>query len=324
MSNWKSICSNKEQNIVYAVSYNNGIYKSIDYGITFTHIFSDKSVVKYFWSISCDNTGDYVICGCMSKKVLCSNNAGNTFVYLTINDLGGSGIYALCNPDALLYVNDEKSIFICFSTTGTNQIFSYVYYNSENNIFTYHSQNFGNYVNNINLNSKYIMIAGTYTNNVRIYNYPEGYNSEININEPVLTISDIIILSPFTMSSCNDDYVLFQGIDKNNFNYILVRAYLKDFSSEIIKINLNESVSLMQIDSNNDVYVLLSNTLKFIKYTFINNTYVINDIKTLNKKYIWISINSSSYNNIIFIGTFENNLFYFNTTDNIFYESIIN
>jgi hypothetical protein len=292
------------------------------------NIYNDFSITKYFWSISTDLTGKFIICGCHGKKILCSSDEGLNFQMLTLSDLGGPGILTCANPNASQYVNNQKSIFICYSRTTQSPVLYYIYYDTNENLFTSFNQNYGNYINCIVMTDLYIIIAPTYLNGFFSYENPIGYKTILIRNNPIRSINGLNILSPFTIMTCNENYIAIQGIDKLTFKYSLWKTSIFNNDDDIIKINLDTCLNIINISNNNVLYAISSNNQNLYSYYFTKLTYeriLINTFKP-SSSILSICLNnfdSNLENNKMFIGTNFNDLYYSDDSGLIYKKSII-
>jgi hypothetical protein len=255
------------------------------------------------------------MCGCNDKTLLCSFDAGFTFETIILNNLNDNGLLVCCNPYAYIYTQNEKNIGICYDNSGINTILYYLYYDSNNNTFSYHEQNYGLFINNINMTNNYIIIASSHLNGYNIYNNPSGYKTDLDTQNIVRSITGLIILNPFSISCCNDNYIAVQGIDIQTYQYSVYRTSLNNVNDPIIKIPMSYQVSAFKMAYNNVIYDITILNQKLSKTIFNeNNTFTRTALQNLDQYPVWISISLNSYNtnnyDTIYVGTSVEFMYY--------------
>ena len=319
-NSWISLACDKTNQIVYSCNFNYGIYKSIDNGLSFEIIFNDNLIVEYFYSISCDNTGNFIVCGCNNKKILCSYDGGINFYYLTLENLDNYGILTCCNPDAFSYTHNDKIIFICYSNSGINKYFYSIYYDETNNSFTSFEQNFDKYINNICMNDLYVIIASSELSGFNTYHNKIGY--KIIIDDPIREITGIIILSPFSISSCDENFIAIQGINNATAQYEIWKTSIYDLNYQIDKVWLPYPVSSLSLVYDKSLYYVTIIDQQLIKVVFtLNNPWTRTTIYRMDQYPVWLSMISNPYDenisNTIYSGT-NKTLYYSYNSGTIF------
>ena len=147
-------------------------------------------------------------------------------------------------------------------------------------------------------------------------------------NNPIRSIIGLIILAPFAIMACNENYIAIQGIDKLTLKYSLWKTSIFNNEDEIIKINLDTCFNILNISNDNVIYAISSNNQNLYSYYFTNLTYERRLINTFKPSSSILSIclnnfDSNLKNNKIFIGSNFDDLYYSDDSGIILKKSII-
>jgi hypothetical protein len=262
MSNdWKAICSDETQQIVYACSYDGGIYKSIDGGQSFIAIYENTDI-KYL-NISCDKTGDYFICGCTQSFIICSLNGGGEILGpLKLSDLNYEINEVHVNPDAENIDKENISIFICGIKGGPQMI--YIYKN-----LSFFRKDLSYILGTMCITSDYIMILGISNSTIQTYEYPKI--KDTGITTSISSISGLTFIDQRYIK-CNENYVCYFGKNEGTEEYSIWVMEITHLS-KVVKIPSNKDVKCLTISESSCVYEdnnLFFGEFKIIKYFNFN------------------------------------------------------
>lgn len=109
--NWIGICSNSIGDIQYAIVDNGYVYKSINYGVTWTTLTHANIPPKHYRDIACNATGEYVTVIDDLGNIIYSSNSGSTWSVTTISGSSNNykSISMAANIRYQLLVSQENS-----------------------------------------------------------------------------------------------------------------------------------------------------------------------------------------------------------------------
>lgn len=259
--NWKAICSDKTQQIVYACSYNEGIYKSTDGGESFEYTYKfDSTTIKYL-NISCDNTGDYFICGCTESYIICSLDGGETIKFRQLSSPSYYQITEVQTKPNIEKDNYNVAIFICASRGGPFILYIY------EDLTFFKQENLNYRLASLCLTNNYIITLGIDDATIRTYDYPQKKNVSIGgkENPPICETSGLNYAGGYIR--CNENYVCYFGITVESAYMIWVMKILE--LSNKIEIPSSTGYQCLTISESGCVYENIytsSSNLRILKY----------------------------------------------------------
>lgn len=333
-NNWKALCSDETQQIVYACSYDGGIYKSFDGGESFEFIYKlddniDITLINYF-NISCDKTGNYFICGCTKSYIICSSNGGVDIKYKKITNSPEYNFKEVhTNPDASTIVinGGDAAIFIC----AVGQLILYIY-DIDIDIKPYFQENIGYRIGSLCLTNAYIIILGKDDATITTYNFPQYKN--VGIGFSITSITGLNYSGRYII--CNENYVCYLGkIEPNTFKIWVMK--ITDLSKKI-EIPSSETNTCLTISKSDCVYEntypILGNLiiLKYYGLLFDDINYSVEKIYDTTENPTMTIIYTNPYNDVnpdtpqpLLIANDNGGIYYSSYIDNIlnFFESNI-